>query len=59
MARNNYKKQTFLDRFVKHWACSAGNHPEGWSWWKHKARKDYRRVAKEELRKEIQDEDER
>ena len=53
MKNNNYKKQSFLDRFIKRWCCSSRNHPEGWSWWKRKARKDARRYNKEELRKDI------
>ena len=56
MTNNSYKKQTFLDTFIKQWCCSADNHPEGWAWWKRKARKDYRRITKEELRKEMQNE---
>ena len=57
MTNNDYKKRTFLDRFVKHWCCSAGNHPEGWSWWKRKARRDGRRANKNELRRELEGDD--
>ena len=55
MKSNDYKKVSFLDRFIKHWCCSAENHPEGWAWWKHKARNDARRAYKQELRKQIDD----
>ena len=53
MKNNDYKKQAFLDRFIKRWCCSADNHPKGWAWWKKKARRDVRRNSKEELRKRI------
>ena len=52
---NPQKKETFQDNFIKHWCCSAENHPEGWSWWKRKARKDFRRADKRNLNKEIED----
>ena len=50
---NPQKKEVFQDNFIKRWACSAENHPEGWAWWKRKVRKAFRRKQKEELRKEI------
>lgn len=49
------KKIAFLDRFIKRYCCSSDNHPEGWSWWKRKNRKDTRRKLKEDLRKEVVD----
>ena len=53
---NPQKKRIFQDNFIKHWCCSAKNHPEGWAWWKEKNRKNFRRKEKEELRKQIEDE---
>ena len=52
---NPQKKEVFQDNFIKHWCCSSTNHPEGWSWWKKKTRKNYRNKQKEELRKEVAD----
>jgi hypothetical protein len=49
MTRNLYEKETFLDNFIKQWCSSAENHPQGWIWWKRKARKDFRRKMKKEL----------
>ena len=46
---NPQKKEVFQDNFIKHWCCSSKNHPEGWSWWKKKARKDFRRKDKKRL----------
>ena len=53
MKNNDYKKQAFLDHFIKDWCCSADNHPEGWAWWKKFNRKQTRQSYKEQLRKEI------
>ena len=53
---NPQKKATFQDNFIKHWCCSSGNHPEGWSWWKRKTRKDFRRISKKEIDKEFKEE---
>ena len=50
---NPQKKIVFQDNFIKRWYCSAENHPEGWSWWKKRTRKNFRRKMKEELQKEI------
>lgn len=48
---NPQKKMIFQDNFIKKWCCSSTNHPEGWSWWKKKNRKDFRRKMKDELKK--------
>ena len=56
MKNKLYKKYSFQDNFIKHWCCSAKNHPEGWSWWKRKTRKDSRRKMKNELKCDIKDE---
>lgn len=53
MNKRSIKDIAFLDRFIKHWCCSAKNHPEGWSWWKRKNRKDTRLKLKEELKHEV------
>lgn len=50
--RNLDKKRVFQDNFIKHWCCSAQNHPEGWAWWKWKNRKRARQKRKNETRKE-------
>ena len=50
---NLQKKKIFQDNFIKHWCCSSHNHPKGWRWWKQKNRKNFRRIMKEELRKEV------
>lgn len=52
MKNNNHKKMVFQDNFIKHWCCSAKNHPEGWAWYKKKNRKLTRIYLKKELRKE-------
>ena len=52
---NPQKKAVYQDNFIKHWCCSSDNHPEGWSWWKRKVRKKYRRISKKETNKEIQE----
>ena len=49
---NPQKRMVFQDNFIKHWVCSADNHPEGWSWYKRKNRKTFRRKMKEELKEE-------
>lgn len=52
MKGNQHKKLVWQDNFIKHWTCSAKNHPEGWHWWKKRNRKKVRRMLKEELRQE-------
>jgi len=52
MKNNLHKKRVFQDNFIKHWCCSAINHPEGWHWWKKKNRKINRLKLKRELEKE-------
>lgn len=52
MKGNQHKKMVFQDNFIKHWCCSAKNHPEGWRWWKKKNRKKTRQKLKKELRDE-------
>jgi len=47
---NPQKKMVFQDNFIKRWCCSAKNHPEGWSWWKRKNRKAFRRKMKDEVK---------
>ena len=53
MKGNPQKKETFQDNFIHKFGCSAHNHPEGFSWWKRKARKDFRRLNKKRIEKEI------
>ena len=44
------KKEVFQDNFIHNWCYSGHNHPEGFSWWKRKAQRDYRRKIKKETR---------
>lgn len=53
MKGNPQKKMVWQDNFIKRWACSAENHPEGWHWWKKHNRRTFRKKAKHELDKEI------
>lgn len=55
MKNNSYRKQTFLDHFIKAYCCSGHNHPEGYRWWKKKCSKDFRRRDKGTIRKELRD----
>jgi len=55
---NPQKKEVFQDNFIKHWCCSAVNHPEGWSWWKKRNRKIFRLKDKQKLQKELERMDE-
>ena len=50
---NNHKKEVFQDNFIKHWCCSAENHPSGWHWWKKHNRKLTRKKLKKELDNEM------
>ena len=55
MKGNPQKKEVFQDNFIKRWCCSAGNHPQGWSWWKKNSRKAFRNKQKKELQNEIKE----
>ena len=46
---NIHKKETFEDKFSRHYACWVKNNRKAWHWWKHKTRKDFRRKQKKEL----------
>ena len=50
--KGNPQKKEFQDNFIKRWCCSSRNHPEGWSWWKKRTRKNFRRKMKQQLTKE-------
>ena len=53
MAKGNiHKKETFEDRFSRHYACWVKNNRKAWHYWKHKTRKDYRRKMKKLLKEE-------
>lgn len=56
MKGNIHKKETFLDHFDKKYACWVQNNRKAWHYWKHKTRRDFRRLTKKLLRKEIDDE---
>lgn len=49
---NNHKKKIFQDNFIKHWCCSAHNHPKGWHWYKRYNRKLLRKHERKELYEE-------
>lgn len=55
MKGNIHKKATFEDKFDRKWACWVANHRKAWMFWKKRNRKLYRKQIKEEIRKEIQD----
>jgi len=55
MKGNPQKKRVFQDNFIKRFCCSARNHPEGWRWYKRKARKVFRKRIKEDLRRDMED----
>lgn len=46
---NIHKKMTFEDRFDRKFAKWIEDHPKAWRFWKHKARKDFRRKMKKAL----------
>ena len=45
---NIHKKMTFEDKFDLKYACWVKNNYKAWKWWKIKARRDFRRIMKEE-----------
>lgn len=55
MKSNIHKKETFEDKFDRHFACWIQNNRKAWHYWKHKTRRDFRRLQKKLLRKEIDD----
>lgn len=54
MKGNPQKKRVFQDNFIKRFCCSARNHPEGWRWYKRKARKTFRNKTKQDIRKDME-----
>lgn len=56
MKGNIHKKETFEDKFDRHFSCWVQNNRKAWHYWKHKTRRDFRRLMKKLLRKEIDDE---
>lgn len=57
MKGNIHKKATFEDKFDRKWACWVENNRKAWMFWKKRNRKLYRKQIREEIRKEIQDND--
>lgn len=53
MKSNIHKKETWEDKFDRHFACWVQNNRKAWHYWKHKTRRDFRRLQKKLLRKEI------
>jgi len=52
MKSNEFKKRTFEDRFDRKYACWVKNNRKAWYYWKRRNRKLYRKMLKEDLRKE-------
>ena len=51
MAKGNiHKKETFEDRFARHWCCWTKNNRKAWMFWKKRNRKLFRKKKKEEIR---------
>lgn len=46
MKGNIHKKMTFEDKFDREFACWVQNNRKAWHYWKHKTRKDFRRMIK-------------
>lgn len=46
MKGNIHKKMTFEDKFDREFACWVQNNRKAWHYWKHKTRKDFRRMMK-------------
>ena len=53
MKSNIHKKMTFEDKFDRKFACWVKNNRKAWHYWKHKTRKDFRRITKKEIPNEI------
>lgn len=53
MKNNIHKKETFEDKFDRRFAAWVQNNRKAWHYWKHKTRKDFRRLQKFLLRKDI------
>ena len=50
MKGNIHKKETFENKFDRHYACWVKNNRKAWHWWKRKTRRDFRKKQKEELK---------
>lgn len=46
MKGNIHKKMTFEDKFDRKYACWVKNNRKAWHYWKHKTRRDFRRMMK-------------
>lgn len=46
MKGNIHKKMTFEDKFDREFACWVQNNRKAWHYWKHKTRRDFRRMMK-------------
>lgn len=52
MKGNLHKKMTFEDKFSRKYACWVKNCRKAWMWYKRQNHKIFRRLIKEEIRKE-------
>ena len=57
MKSNIHKKATDGMHFDKAFACWVQNNRKAWHYWKHKTRRDFRRLCKKLLRKELDEDD--
>jgi hypothetical protein len=53
MKGNPQKKMTFEDKFDRKYACWVKNNRKAWRYWKQKNHRDFRRIMKRELEKEV------
>ena len=50
MKGNIHKKETFEDRFARHWCCWVKNNHKAWMFWKKRNRKIFRQKKRMEIR---------
>lgn len=55
MKNNEFKKRTFEDRFDRKYACWVKNNRKAWHWWKRNNRRQYRRLLKQDLYRELEE----
>jgi hypothetical protein len=52
---NIHKKATYEDKFDRKYACWVINWPKAWRWYKVQNRRQFRRMMKNEIRREEND----
>lgn len=53
MKNNIHKKETYEDKFSRHYAAWVQNERRAWQFWKRRNRKIFRKKKKEELREYV------